>query len=76
MRTNKYDYYRVIQSNHGYGWDDEDYHETTSDYCVKDRILFLTNLKAYKENCSAPIRVIKRRELAHDWNMRRIGIYA
>lgn len=61
--ANKYTYYKVIQGNYGYGWDDEDFHETDSAYCCKDRQLFKTNLKAYQENGGGQYRVVHRREL-------------
>lgn len=63
MRANKYTYYKVIQENWGYSWDDVDFHETDSHYWPKDRPAYLENKKAYKENSQAPIRVINRREL-------------
>lgn len=61
---NKYIYYKIIQTNSGYGWDDDDFHETKSDYIPLDNKAFKENLKAYRENFSGGIRVIKRRELA------------
>lgn len=34
---NKYTYYKVIQENHGFGWDDSDFHETDSSFCFKTK---------------------------------------
>jgi hypothetical protein len=61
---NKYTYYKVIQTNSGYGWDDDDFHETASDFIPKNYAAFKENLKAYRENFNGAIRVIKRRELS------------
>jgi len=66
MKKNKYTYYKIIQGNYGYGWEDEDYHETDSTGWIKDkedRETFKYNLKAYRENGGGPYRVIKRKEL-------------
>ena len=66
MRKNKYTYYKVIQQNWGYGWDDVDFYESDSSGFIKDREtreLFKTNLKAYRENEPVPTRVVKKREL-------------
>lgn len=60
---NKYNYYKVIQTNGGYGWDDDDFHETKSDFTCINRALFKENLKAYQENFNGGVRVINRREL-------------
>lgn len=59
----KYIYYKVIQGDYGYGWADEDYHETDSQYRAKDHKLLRANLQAYRENGGGSYRVIKRREL-------------
>ena len=59
----KFIYYRVIQTNSGYGWDADDFHEAKSDYTLKDRKPFNENLKAYRANFSGSIRVVNRREL-------------
>jgi hypothetical protein len=63
MKFNKYSYYLVIQTNSGYGFDDDDIHQTNSTYWPKDNKAFKDNLKAYKANFPGPIRVIRRREL-------------
>ena len=63
MKTNKYTYYRIIQGNYGYGWDDEDFHECSSDFFPVDWPAFKENLKAYRENGGGVYRVVKRREL-------------
>lgn len=62
----KYSYYKIIQSNHGFGWDDEDYHETNSAFILKDRASFKENFNAYMANCNAPLRVINRKEVNND----------
>ncbi len=62
---NKYDYYKVIQEHWG-SWEDVDFHEVNSAYLFKTRAAreaFKYNLTAYRENSTAPVRVIKRREL-------------
>jgi len=57
---NKYKYYRVLQSNHGYGWDDV-IHFDLANSTVKER------KQAMKEYCknqpNAAHRFISRREL-------------
>ena len=63
---NRYTYYRVIQGNYGYGWCDEDHHETNSTYCFLNRdarSAFKENLRLYRENGGGMYRVIKRREI-------------
>lgn len=63
-KQNKYEYYRVIQTHHGYGWDDDDdFHETDSQYRPLNRALYLENVKAYKENAGSPVRVVNRKVL-------------
>jgi hypothetical protein len=61
----KYTYYKVIQGNYGYGWDDEDFHETDSTGYMPqaDRDAFKENLRLYHENGGGTYRVIRRREL-------------
>lgn len=70
MEGNKYTYYKVIQGNYGYGWDDEDFHECDSSYRPLDRNLLHTNLKAYQENGGGCYRVVKRRELNTTYQQR------
>lgn len=63
-KKTKYDYYKVIQEYYG-EWCDADFHETNSFFCFKNketREAFKENLKAYRENSQAPVRVIRRRE--------------
>lgn len=62
----KYIYYKVIQTNSGYGWDDDDFHEAYSDFIPKDYKAFKENLKSYRENFNGGIRTINRRELRND----------
>jgi lipopolysaccharide assembly outer membrane protein LptD (OstA) len=62
----KYNYYKVIQGNYGYGWHDEDFHETNASFefaSKEDKELFKANYRAYRENCGGGYRIIKRREL-------------
>lgn len=66
MKVNKYTYYKVIQGNYGYDWEDEDFHETDSTGFIptkEARDCFKDNLKAYRENGGGIYRVIKRKEL-------------
>ena len=63
MERNKYVYYRIIQTNSGYGWDVDDFHETDSTGYPYDMPAFKENLAAYKENFTGSIRVINRREI-------------
>ena len=60
----KYIYYKVIQTNSGYGWDDDDFYECNSLYQPIDKPLFKENLAAYKEAgvCRFIVRVINRKE--------------
>ena len=62
----KYSYYRVIQGNYGYGWSDEDFHETDSSYTFRTpeaRALYRENARLYRENSPVPVRTVNRREL-------------
>lgn len=59
----KYTYYKIIQTNSGYGWDDDDFHEADSTGHPKDYKAFKENYKAYKNNFNGAIRTIFRREL-------------
>lgn len=63
MKTKKYTYYRVIQTNSGYGWDDDDFHEADSKGFPKDYKAFKENWKAYRENFQGGLRCITRKEL-------------
>ncbi len=57
---NKYTYYRVLQSNCGYGWDDV-MHFNLADSTVKER---KKAMKEYRENQpNIAHRFINRREL-------------
>ena len=60
---NKYTYYKVIQQNYGYGWDDVSFYETDSSYYApkSERDLLKHDLNEY--STLAPSRVIYRREL-------------
>ena len=71
----KYNYYKVIQTNSGYGWDDDDFHETDSSYYMNPerRALFKENIKAYQDNFIGGIRVINRRELNVDYTDQRMN---
>jgi hypothetical protein len=63
MKATKYNYYKVIQTNSGYGWDDDDFHEADSQGFVKNYAAFKENLQAYKDNFNGGIRTIFRKEL-------------
>lgn len=68
-KRNKYDYYRVIQGDYGYGWDDEDFHACDSTGFIKgktERKLFKDNLLDSRVNGGGSYRVITRRELRDD----------
>ena len=61
MKTtaNKYTYYKVLQSNSGYGWDDEVCYDKSDKEQMKE---LREDIKAYRaENIRT--RVIERREL-------------
>jgi hypothetical protein len=60
---NKYIYYKVIQTNSGYGWADDDFHEANSSFMCIDRKTYKENLKAYREAGGFSVRVINRREV-------------
>lgn len=60
MRENKYIYYKVLQGNYGYGWDDLCSYDTSDPQQMKE---CRDDLKAYRENEGVPLRVIRRREL-------------
>ena len=61
MKTtaNKYTYYKVLQSNSGYGWDDEVFYDKSNKEQLKE---LREDIKAYRsENIQR--RIIERREL-------------
>ena len=61
MKTtaNKYTYYKVLQSNSGYGWDDEVFYDKSNKEQLKE---LKDDIKAYRAE-NIQIRVIERREL-------------
>lgn len=61
MKTtaNKYTYYKVLQSNSGYGWDDEVFYDKSDKEQLKE---LREDIKAYRAE-NIQIRVIERREL-------------
>ena len=61
MKTtaNKYTYYKVLQSNSGYGWDDEGFYDKSNKEQLKE---LREDIKAYRSE-NIQIRVIERREL-------------
>lgn len=61
----KYTYYKVIQGNYGFGWDDEDFHECNSAFRPLNRQLLRDNLMTYRVNGGGDYRVVKRRELTN-----------
>ena len=58
-RANKYTYYKVLQSNSGYGWDDEVFYDKSDREQLKE---LREDIKAYRAE-NIQIRVIERREL-------------
>ena len=61
MRTNKYNYYKVLQANYGYGWDDIAWYDTHD--CEQMRAI-KRDWRSYHENePGVPFRIIRRREL-------------
>ena len=59
MKTTKSTYYKVLQSNSGYGWDDEVFYDKSNKEQMKE---LREDIKAYRaENIRT--RVIERREL-------------
>ena len=63
-RKNKYNYYKVIQGNYGYGWDDESFYPCNSTGYMpkKDRQLLRHDLKEYRFSGGSH-RIIFRKEL-------------
>ena len=61
MKTtaNKYTHYKVLQSNSGYGWDDEVFYDKSNKEQMKE---LREDIKAYRAE-NIQIRVIERREL-------------
>ena len=61
MKTtaNKYTYYKVLQSNSGYGWDDEVFYDKSNKEQMKE---LKEDIKAYRAE-NIQIRVIERRKL-------------
>ena len=61
MKTtaNKYTYYKVLQRNSGYGWDDEVFYDKSDKEQMKE---LKKDIKAYRAE-NIQIRVIERREL-------------
>ena len=57
--ANKYTYYKVLQSNSGYGWDDEVFYNKSNKEQLKE---LREDIKAYRAE-NIQIRVIERREL-------------
>ena len=57
--ANKYTYYKVLQSNSGYGWDDEVFYNKSDKEQLKE---LKEDRKAYKAE-GIITRVIERREL-------------
>jgi len=64
MRTNKYNYLKVIQQNYGQGWEDVSEYETNSQGVTKDSNLLKHDLKEYRL-MGYNTRVIKRKELVN-----------
>ena len=56
----KYIYYKVLQGNYGYGYDDLCSYDTSDAEQMKE---LRDDIKAYRENEGIPLRVIRRRVL-------------
>ena len=54
----KYIYYKVLQGNYGYGWDDLCSYDTADADEMKE---LRDDIKSYRENEHIPLRVIRRR---------------
>ena len=59
-RERKYDYYKVLQGNYGYGWDDLVSYNTSDPQQMKE---LRDDYKSYQENEHIPLRIITRKEL-------------
>ena len=57
--ANKYTYYKVLQSNSGYSWDDEVLYDKSNKEQMKE---LREDIKPYRAE-NIQIRVIERREL-------------
>lgn len=66
VRKNKYSYYKVLQGNYGYGWEDLVFYQCNSTGWIEDkdtRMELKSDKKAYRENePGTPLRVIFRKE--------------
>lgn len=60
MKKTKYTYWRILQSNHGYGWDDVE-HFDLSESTIQERKKAMREYRA--EQPQAQHRFIDRREL-------------
>jgi len=67
MKANKYEYSRILQENHGNGWDDSiEYTAINSRFEVtkETRKEIKADFEAYRNNCpSGQYRVINRKKL-------------
>lgn len=61
MKTNKYNYLKVIQQDYGQGFEDVSEYETSSNGQCKDNVLLRHDLKEYRL-LKYPTRVIFRRD--------------
>jgi hypothetical protein len=62
MKTNKYNYFKVIQQNYGQGFEDVSEYQTNSQGTTKDRELLKHDLKEYRV-LGYPTRVVQRKVL-------------
>ena len=62
MKTNKYNYFKVIQQNYGQGFEDVSEYQTNSKGTTKDRELLKHDLKEYRL-MGYPTKVIQRKTL-------------
>lgn len=60
VRETKYRYYKVLQGNYGYGWDDLVSYDISDPQQMKE---LRDDYKSYQENEHIPLRIITRKEL-------------
>lgn len=68
MKPRKYNYYKIIQLDYGYGqgFEDASHYPTNSSYIPADGKTLKADLKEYQLSKLGTCRVIKRRELIEE----------
>lgn len=64
VRPRKYEYIKIIQTNHGYGWEDATTEVCDSLGIIRDpsaRARHKENVKLYRQEARAAVRVVTRR---------------